>query len=343
MRENGEILLNFYGLVSLSVHCPPRIARFLRSEWGAFSASESPGRFDITIRWARVPNGRGGGDVRRRVQRAGGWYKGCFWRATVSESESNTRVDYLSVPRSAFLFKDSCIEPLLLSKLAEKGLHSLHASSLLIGKKAWIFCGSPGSGKTVLGLLGAAAGYTLVSDDISFVRDRIAIGYPVPPRISPRENLNRRLLQELVAHNMEPELMFNHFVSSSTFGRVRVPTRLTGRTGRFGGMQSNNGYQIGGVIFMKTARGPPVLEPVFDRWYAIQEAVDSWPQHGGSILSDSHSNETGRYIRRQALSSGIGFAVDSQRCYVLRVPARASGKDWKEAFRQVESIAEELD
>src|SRR5947209_8047839 len=160
MKDDGEIPFDFYGLISLSVCCPTRIARFLRSEWGAFATTVPAGRADILARWATGPRPGIGGYAQRAVRRTGGWYKGCFWRAAVSEGENGTTVDYVSVPRSGLLFKDSCIEPLLLSKLAQKGLHSLHASSLLIGKNAWIFCGPPGSGKSVLGLLGAAAGNT---------------------------------------------------------------------------------------------------------------------------------------------------------------------------------------
>jgi len=247
------------------------------------------------------------------------------------------------VPRSGFLFKDSCIEPLLLSKLAERGLHSLHASSLLIGKNAWIICGSPGSGKTVLGLLGAAAGYTLLSDDICFVRGLRAIAYPVPPRISPRENLDPELLRELAGHDMPRDLIFSHVISSFTFGRVRVPTRLIGAMGGSGATQSSNGYPIGGIVFMKTGRGPPVVELVLDRQYAIREAIESWPLHGGSVLSDSHTIDNGRSIRREALTSEVGFVADGQRCFELRVPAKASGKDWRKAFRELEAMAQELD
>ena len=343
MRENGEILFDFYGLVSLSVQCPPRIAGFLRSEWGAFSAAGPANRADITARWASSARGGSGMSPQRLSRRTGGWYKGCFWRAIVSESQSGTTVDYVSMPRSGFLFKDSCIEPLLLSRLAERGLQSLHASSLLIGKNAWIFCGSPGSGKTVLGLLGAAAGHTLLSDDISFVRDGRALGYPVPPRISPRENLDHALLRDLLAREVPRELVLSHLVSSSTLGNVRIPTRLIRATGGFGPAQSNVGYPIGGFLFMKTGRGPPVIEPLLDREYAIQEGIKSWPLHGGSILSNPHSIGNGGSSRREALTAEIGVAADSQRCFGLRVPAKASAEDWRTAFRKVEAVAQEID
>src|SRR5205807_1278844 len=106
---------------------------------------------------------------------------------------------YSSFPRSGFLFKDSCLEPLVLGMLASKGLHALHASSLLIGKKAWVFCGAPGAGKTVLGLIGVRQGFELLSDDITLLRGDEVFPYPVPARLSPTETLDAHVLLNLVS------------------------------------------------------------------------------------------------------------------------------------------------
>src|SRR2546426_3324423 len=84
MNGSGQIRFRFYGLVSVSVNCPTRIARFLRSEWGAFADATQAGTPDIIARWGVGPREVPEHHAEDALRRTGGWYKGCFWRALVA-------------------------------------------------------------------------------------------------------------------------------------------------------------------------------------------------------------------------------------------------------------------
>src|SRR5207302_965005 len=137
--------------------------------------------------------------------RLGGWYKGCFWRTIFEQHDNQMAIHYRSLPRSNILFKDSCLEPFVLAKLQSRGLHAIHASSFCIGEKAWALCGPPSSGKTMVGLISAGNGQTLLSDDITIFDGQRIYPYIAPPRANIYWNKDRSTYRDLVGQWIAPD------------------------------------------------------------------------------------------------------------------------------------------
>src|SRR2546426_11080311 len=107
MKSQSEIMLDFYGAASLHVSGPPRMIKFLRSEWEAFEVEVHRSDPDIVAEWNGVIV-RGAPDRDgTELKRAGGWYKGCFWRATVRGGNGHLAVCYSCMPPSGLPSKES--------------------------------------------------------------------------------------------------------------------------------------------------------------------------------------------------------------------------------------------
>ncbi len=264
MKPTNELVLSFYGLVYVHVSGPAGLLNFLRSEWGMFEVPESRRDPDIWIRWR---NGRGaparpGTNV--SGTRLAGWYKGCLWRATVEKTEASTLVEYWSMPPSNFLFKDSCIEPLVLASLESNGLHGLHASSLGIGTRAWVFCGEPRSGKTILGLMGTRNGHAFLSDDVTLLGDGMVYPYLAPPRVYLHNMRDRELFKELIFRHVSPDLVRNLIVDLVTLGRLRLPTRLISAGKSPDRPAKGESIPLGGLFLLKADGERPGVTVVHD-------------------------------------------------------------------------------
>ena len=339
MKSQSEILLDFYGAASLHVSGPPKMIKFLRSEWAAFEVEAQRSDPDIVAEW-------NGGIVRgapdrdgTELKRAGGWYKGCFWRATVRGGNGHLEVRYSTMPPSSFLFKDSCLEPLVLSKLASEGLHGLHASSVMIRQKAWVFCGQPGSGKTVLALIGAKNGYTVLSDDVTLLSEGRVLPYGVPPRVSPREYLTRNLPGELNPQGTLSGVVLSSILNHATFGKIRIPTRVRLRQVP---SPSLEGYPLGGIFLLRWGKVKPAIRLCHDKEWGLSEAVRSIPLHGASIINRLALDEPLSSKRRIALKSQLDTLVDQRRCFELDALPKMSNTGWRllseEVFANIEQL-----
>src|SRR2546428_4756091 len=284
MGPSSELFLSFYGLVCVHVSGPTALLNFLRSEWGRFEVPESKGDPDIRIRWR---NGRERPEYpqsNNSRKKLAGWYKGCLWRATVEKTHASTLVEYSSMPPSNFLFKDSCIEPLLLASLESKGIHGLHASSLGIGKEAWVFCGEPRSGKTILGLMGARNGHAFLSDDVALLGDGMVYPYLAPPRVYLHNMRDRELFEELIFRHVSPDLVRNLLVSLVTLGRLRVPTRLMSEDVASNGLAKSESLPLGGLFFLKPDGERQGVTLVRDGRAVLRDLALNPAIHGASIL-----------------------------------------------------------
>ena len=339
----AAIQFNFHGLVSLLVRCPAGMMAFLRSEWASFETQRDGTRSDILVQWMRRLGWRRAVQKGNARNQAAGWYKGCFWRATVSDDDGRPLIHYASVPRSGFLFKDSCLEPLVLQRLGSKGLHGLHASSLLIGRKAWVFCGPPGTGKTVLGLLGVREGHTLLSDDVTLLGDGRVFPYIVPPRLSPIENIDGDLLQEVAAKSASADRVVRAMINYVTLGRMHIPARLWSPNVSSIRVPNGANYPLGGVFFLKARGGPSEIRPRREVQSAAQDALNCSPTHGGSILGRLSLIDGSDTARAEALGREMEELVESGRCFELYAHPDMSTEEWKDVFHGILRTAEEFD
>src|SRR2546426_5910313 len=117
MVASTVILFSFYGRVTLRVSAPPSTIRFLHSEWRQFEIDATDEKPDIDAVFASALRPRSLSATSANGKKLGGWYKGCFWRTTLKENGGRLTVHYQSLPHSNFLFKDSCLEPLVLTQL----------------------------------------------------------------------------------------------------------------------------------------------------------------------------------------------------------------------------------
>lgn len=342
MDRQSELLLSFYGLVSLRTHAPSTTIKFLRTEWGRFEVEDEGNDPDIIAFLLDKPTSTrlfAGGDTCRQVE---GWYKGCFWRATIAENDGRMTVWYSIVPRSNFLFKDSCLEPLVLARLQLSGFHSLHASSLCIGRRAWAFCGPPGSGKTILALMGARNGLTLLSDDVTIIGNGRIHPYLVPPRIYLHHSRNRELFKDLILPWVSTDFVWNFIVSIATFGQVKIPTRMTIPGESTASPSNQRSYPVGGLFFLKKAEGASSIRTYREKESVLHDVVQNLALHGTPLVTQFAMDNDTRGIRSEALKSNVETLVDDGRCFKVELRPWMSFQDWKDVYHEVVRIAEEL-
>ncbi len=107
--------------------------------------ADRPDGATVRLRYAegmRIHIARGGGEV---------W---ADWDAPLTEADAVT-----------FL-----LGPALGAVLRERGVLVLHASALVMSGKAWAFVGPAGAGKSTLAAYGAAAGLTVLTEDVLALR-----------------------------------------------------------------------------------------------------------------------------------------------------------------------------
>src|SRR3989442_4185392 len=341
MGPSSELFLSFYGLVCVHVSGPRALISFLRSEWGRFELPESRRDPDIWIKWRnRRESSAQPRSMDSRTNLAG-WYKGCLWRATVEKTDASTLVEYSSMPPSNFLFKDSCIEPLLLASLESKGLHGLHASSLGIGKNAWVFCGEPRSGKTILGLMGARSGHAFLSDDVALLGDGMVYPYLAPPRVYLHNMRDRELIDELIFLHVSPDLVRNLLVSLVTLGRLRVPTRLMSAAKSSNRLAKDERLPLGGLFLLKADGERPGVTVVRDERAVLHDVALNPPIHGASILDRIGRDGTVLHDRAPALEAQVRGLINAGRVFEVSATYKLSMSEWFGIFDEVVNIAEE--
>jgi len=341
MRPPGELFLSFYGLVGLRISGPMALLNFLRTEWGQFEVPESDRDPHVWISWRsgrETPAHLRSDDSRTKLS---GWYKGCLWRATLEKRDASTIVEYSSIPPSNFLFKDSCIEPLLLASLESKGLHGLHASSLGIGAKAWVFCGEPRSGKTILGLIGARNGHAFLSDDVALLGDGMVYPYLAPPRVYLHNMRDRELFQELIFRHVSPDLVRNLIVSLVTLGRLRVPTRLMSAAKSSNRLAKDERLPLGGLFLLKADGERPGVTVVRDERAVLHDVALNPPIHGASILDRIGRGGTVLHDRAPALEAQVRGLINAGRVFEVSATYKLSMSEWFGIFDEVVNIAEE--
>ena len=257
----------------------------------------------------------------------------------MTDGHPTRRIEYASIPPSNFLFKDSCIEPVVLAGLESKGLGSLHASGLLIGQQAWIFCGGPRSGKTILALLGARFGHILLSDDIVILGKGYVHPYPVPPRVYLLNYRDRELFDELISRIVSPDFVRNALLSVATLGRLRVPTRLRSPTTISTPLPVNNKVPLGGFFLLRPDGLKPVVRTSLDAASLSHEISRNLPVHGGSVLDQLGIRGKSAFDRTSALENQIETLLDSKPGFEICTTRKMTMSDWTSVFGAVLEIA----
>jgi len=334
--------LRFYGLVSLRIRAPPSIVSFLRSEWQNFEEEPDGNDPDFEASWMSVRQKSVSPLAVRDGNQTGGWYKGCFWQAEMQERNGRLRVEYWNFPPSKYLFRDSCLEPLLLAMLELRGLHSLHASCIVLADEAWAFCGPPRSGKTMLALTGAHTGHEYLSDDVTIIGSGRVYPYPAPPRIYPHSGRERELLWN-VAHYATPfELLVSALLDLTTFGRVRIPTRLHLPALVFPASRPLRDYPLGGLFLLRKGARSPRFNRCENRSTVIQEVVNNSPIHGASMTARHGWGDQFEQARLSGLTKDLGDLVDQGRVFIVDIPEELDATEWKGVLSSTIKLAAEV-
>src|SRR3989442_6744558 len=132
----------------------------------------------------------------------------------------------------------------------------------------------------MLALTAAHQGHQYLSDDVTIIGSGRLSPYPSPPRIYPHSGRERELLWS-VAHYATPrELIVSALLDLTTFGRVRIPTRLHLRVPAFPASQSFRDYPLGGLLLLRKDARTLRFTPCEDRSTAIQEVANNSSIHG---------------------------------------------------------------
>ncbi len=339
----AELSLSFYGLVLLHVRAPAPIITFLRSEWGQFEVSSPNDTPDAVAIWGYQLRPEPIVGAEARTEQLGGWYKGCFWRALLVRDGKRMAVRYLSVPRSNLLFKDSCLEPIVLAQLRARGLYAIHASSICVGARAWVFCGPPSSGKTMLGLISTESGHTLLSDDITIFGNGRIHAYLVPPRVYPYQRGDRVIYNYLTRRWIFLESIRETLTNFAALGGIRLPARIALAAKSPESIPARQDYPIGGFFFLRRAGEELHIDPVHDKARLAVEVLGGPPVHGVSLITEKLRENSVSDERQASALSVIGELVDQKRCLDVTLPARMTMADWKRASTELVNRAKEID
>lgn len=105
------------------------------------------------------------------------------WSLCIENIEAKPTVHFKGGVFSGMFLRKDIIEPLIGFKLAQKGYSLLHASSVAIDKKGFVFAGNPRAGKTTM-ITNSMGGSTFLSDDLTLLSGKgVVYSFPAPIQI----------------------------------------------------------------------------------------------------------------------------------------------------------------
>ncbi len=125
-------------------------------------------------------------------------YKIVKWSLCIKDIENKPIVYFKGGLFSEIFLRDYIVEPLIGFKLAQKGYSLLHASSMVIDGKGFVFAGAPGVGKSAIILNLTRDNTAFLSDEVTLLSNNSMIySFPSPVRIY----YNHNLIGNLHSHN----------------------------------------------------------------------------------------------------------------------------------------------
>lgn len=125
---------------------------------------------------------------------------------------------------SELFLRDYILDPLISYKLCQHGIFFLHASSISIEGKGFVFTGPPRVGKTSLSLYLAEKNNSFLSDEISIISSKgIVYSYPSPIRIY-YDNLkcNKNLYKKMPL-NEKFMLNLKNIIQKLSLNYIKIP------------------------------------------------------------------------------------------------------------------------
>lgn len=135
------------------------------------------------------------------------------WSFCIKDIENKPTVYFKGGLFSGIFLRDYIIEPLIGFKLAQKGYSLLHASSIAIAGKGFVFAGTPGVGKSAIILNLTRNDTAFLSDEITLLSNNSMIySFPSPIRVYNYNLIGNLHLYKKMALKDKFEIRLKYFI-----------------------------------------------------------------------------------------------------------------------------------
>ena len=154
-------------------------------------------------------------------------YKMIRWSICIKNIDHKPTVYFKGGMFSEVFLKDSIVEPLIAFKLAQKGHSLLHASSIVISNKGFMFVGGPGTGKTSITLNQIKNDVAFLSDEMSILsKNGMMYNFPLPIRVYNHNLMYNSYFSEKMNLADIFKIRLKYFVYLLSFKYIKLPHQI---------------------------------------------------------------------------------------------------------------------
>lgn len=228
---NTDIYFNIHGLLTLKISGDDtKLINYIQKEYAHFITDEDI-KPDITVFVSDfIPENENCYSINKRIFVKKNYffcydnYKTINWCVCIKNIETIPVLQFKGGLLSEIILKDVILEPLISYKLGQKGIVLLHASSISIDDKGYIFAGHSGVGKTTILLNLSPNNCTFFSDEISVISNSgIIYSYPAPIRIFSHNLKNNTYICQKMTVNEKIMLELKRIIQRLSMNYIKFP------------------------------------------------------------------------------------------------------------------------